>query len=566
MIMLSNLPGTTDEQDLNHVLSSFGEVRAIHYQANMSEESDDDLASYLVEFYDVQDARQALLELEQTNPWGGYKTKFKVGTRSPTKRKQGKDLLLLMSCWRQGVVATQKGGENNSNASSNRLSLQQGGDSVGRTASPTPSPTPSPPIGQHVQQYQLQQQDTTSTSQTARTSHVEHQQYHTHQMDMNQNNSMGPSAPAAYYQQQYPHQAAAPGAPPGHLQQYQLVVGPDGQYSYVVVNHPPQMVGHPHYPQMGQMGQIGHQMVIDPHQQQQQIMYAPVDQQYQMHNMQQQQQHVLMDPAAAAREQQYHIQYNGAVMPAGGANYLFDANTGQQQQLPQPPTPFIRMPSNDLNSSSLSSGSHQSPSRKKAASSARPSNATTRGSTASIGSGSSGGNNSGNGANPEAENNYLALNIDDVRAGKDCRSSLMVRNIPNKYTQQMLLSEFALADHGPTKMDFFYLPIDFKNKCNRGYAFVNFVDYQDIPAFVDEYNSRGWKRFNSDKICDITYARIQGKAAMLKRFENSALMDKDDAYRPKVFVSHGERKGQVESMSVMGGGGGGAGGDGRTIQ
>ena len=79
-------------------------------------------------------------------------------------------------------------------------------------------------------------------------------------------------------------------------------------------------------------------------------------------------------------------------------------------------------------------------------------------------------------------------------------------------------------------------------------AFVNFVDYKDIIPFVEKYNGCGWTRFNSDKICDITYARIQGKAAMLKRFEKSALMDKDDEYRPKVFVSHGERKGQVESI------------------
>ena len=128
------------------------------------------------------------------------------------------------------------------------------------------------------------------------------------------------------------------------------------------------------------------------------------------------------------------------------------------------------------------------------------------------------------------------------------RSSLMVRNIPNKYTQQMLLGEFAAAGHGPDKMDFFYLPIDFKNRCNRGYAFVNFVDYKDIVPFVDRYNGTGWKSFNSEKICDITYARIQGKAAMLKRFENSALMTKDDEYRPMVFVSHGERKGQRESF------------------
>lgn len=143
----------------------------------------------------------------------------------------------------------------------------------------------------------------------------------------------------------------------------------------------------------------------------------------------------------------------------------------------------------------------------------------------------------------DKDNRHLRLDFDAVENGRDSRTSLMVRNIPNKYTQQMLLSEFAEHGHGPGVIDFFYLPIDFKNKCNRGYAFINFVDYRDILEFHRRYYGKHWRTFNSDKICEITYARIQGKAAMLKRFENSALMEKDEEYKPLVFVSNGPDKG-----------------------
>ncbi len=63
--------------------------------------------------------------------------------------------------------------------------------------------------------------------------------------------------------------------------------------------------------------------------------------------------------------------------------------------------------------------------------------------------------------NPEKEEERAKYNIslENVLEKRDCRTTLMIKNIPNKYNQHMLLSEI---DEGHRRQyDFFYLPIDF---------------------------------------------------------------------------------------------------------
>ncbi|CAH0488537.1 unnamed protein product [Peronospora farinosa] len=138
----------------------------------------------------------------------------------------------------------------------------------------------------------------------------------------------------------------------------------------------------------------------------------------------------------------------------------------------------------------------------------------------------------------------FSLSIDKVASGEDKRTTLMIRNIPNKYTQQMLLTEINRNHRG--NYDFFYLPIDFKNKCNMGYAFINFIEAARIEAFHEEFNGQKWTNFNSEKVCAISYARLQGKQAMVARFQNSSLLEKHESYRPLVFGSSGPSRGKPE--------------------
>jgi protein phosphatase 1 regulatory subunit 42 len=78
------------------------------------------------------------------------------------------------------------------------------------------------------------------------------------------------------------------------------------------------------------------------------------------------------------------------------------------------------------------------------------------------------------------------------------------------------------------KFDFFYLPIDSFNDCNVGYAFINFLCLSTIESFYKTFNGKKWARFNSEKVCKINYARIQGKVECEKHFEDSSLMKQKD--------------------------------------
>lgn len=124
------------------------------------------------------------------------------------------------------------------------------------------------------------------------------------------------------------------------------------------------------------------------------------------------------------------------------------------------------------------------------------------------------------------------VNLERIRAGLDVRTTIMLRNIPNKVTHAMLkaiIDRTSLGDY-----DFMYLRIDFANNCNVGYAFINFSDPIHIVAFAAARAGKRWNTFNSDKVAEISYATIQGKDCLVSKFRNSSVMLEQPDYRPKV--------------------------------
>ncbi|GMH27668.1 hypothetical protein Nepgr_029511 [Nepenthes gracilis] len=130
---------------------------------------------------------------------------------------------------------------------------------------------------------------------------------------------------------------------------------------------------------------------------------------------------------------------------------------------------------------------------------------------------------------------------------RDRRTTIMIKNIPNKYSQKLLLNmldnhcihcneHIADGDDQPlSSYDFLYLPIDFNNKCNVGYGFVNMTSPEATLRLYKAFHKQHWEVFNSRKICEVTYARVQGLQALKDHFKNSKFACDTEEYLPVVF-------------------------------
>lgn len=126
-------------------------------------------------------------------------------------------------------------------------------------------------------------------------------------------------------------------------------------------------------------------------------------------------------------------------------------------------------------------------------------------------------------------------------------TTVMLRNIPNKYTREMLIKQLNQEYMGA--FDFMYLPVDFRNKCNMGYGFINFRTPELCERFVTQFHGVDVRTclpgLNSKKVAEVTPARVQGLEENVRRLRNSPVMNQlseHPEWMPLLFNEHGEEE------------------------
>mmetsp|Transcript_20928 Transcript_20928/g.36283 ORF Transcript_20928/g.36283 Transcript_20928/m.36283 type:complete len:361 (-) Transcript_20928:259-1341(-) len=125
-------------------------------------------------------------------------------------------------------------------------------------------------------------------------------------------------------------------------------------------------------------------------------------------------------------------------------------------------------------------------------------------------------------------------------AGKETRTTVMMRNLPEGFTRTSLL-ELLSSEGFFGRFDFIYIPFDFKRQLNLGYALINLVSSSEAQRFTKHFNGfRNWMT-PSDLPCVVVWSDPhQGLSIHVERYRNSPVMHESvpEPWRPLLF-KHG---------------------------
>lgn len=123
--------------------------------------------------------------------------------------------------------------------------------------------------------------------------------------------------------------------------------------------------------------------------------------------------------------------------------------------------------------------------------------------------------------------------------GVEPRTTVMMRNLPNTYSRDLLM-ELLLSAGFQGAYNLIYLPIDFNTGYGFGYAFINFVSTEEAHRFFERFHGFHDWDFDSKKICEVAWSdALQGIRDHIERYRNSPVMHPSvpDEFKPMLFMN-----------------------------
>ncbi|KAH7875561.1 uncharacterized protein C8R40DRAFT_1102321 [Lentinula edodes] len=147
--------------------------------------------------------------------------------------------------------------------------------------------------------------------------------------------------------------------------------------------------------------------------------------------------------------------------------------------------------------------------------------------------------------------NPLELDIDKIKAGKDDRTAIMFKDVPPEVTGQYL-EQIITEVCGAQKIDFLYLPGKAPNfVTNAGYAFVNFIQVEDLLQFSQQMSNQLWSP-ESTTVVKFAYATLQTKEKFVRRYCINKLSRVKSTvpqeWQPRLFHPTGPQQGLPEDL------------------
>ncbi|KAJ5752341.1 meiosis protein MEI2 [Penicillium odoratum] len=132
----------------------------------------------------------------------------------------------------------------------------------------------------------------------------------------------------------------------------------------------------------------------------------------------------------------------------------------------------------------------------------------------------------------------------NILQGQDRRCTVMLKNIPNSQTWDQLKMHLDVTSAGT--YDFIYLRMDFEQRLNVGYAFINFENPMKILPFFTARHGTVWPGFTTGrpKVAEVSYATTQTYELLVEKFRNSPVMLDFPDNRPKLFYIKGPHAGE----------------------